>query len=64
MVPAGAARVSADQASVASLVHDVRTLRVTNIVSNKPEKFGVFQVDSTGTRVRLFAGGRKHLHSF
>ena len=49
----------ADQASVASLVHDVRTLRVTNIVSNKPEKFGVFQVDSTGTRVRLFAGGKE-----
>ena len=47
----------ADQAAVASLIHDSKTLEVKNVVSNKPEKHAVFQVDSTGTQVRIFEKG-------
>jgi len=38
----------ADQASVGSFIHDVRNLDVMSVVSNKPEKFPVFQVDTAG----------------
>lgn len=36
----------ADQASVGTLIHDVKNLEVKNVVSSKPEKFPVFQVDT------------------
>jgi hypothetical protein len=40
----------ADQSNVTSLIHE-------SIVSNKPEKQSLFQVDSTGTVVRIFEKG-------
>ena len=47
----------ADQSAVATLIHSSKSLEVKNIASNKPEKHSVFQVDSTGTRVRILERG-------
>jgi hypothetical protein len=47
----------ADQSNVAGLIHSSKTLQVSNFVSNKPDKHSVFQVDSTGTLVRMFQNG-------
>ena len=47
----------ADQSNVASLIHSSKTLQVSNIVSNKPDKHSVFQVDSTGTLVKMLQNG-------
>ncbi len=47
----------ADQSTVAGFLHDSKSLEVRNVVSNKPEKHSVFQVDSTGTRVKIFEKG-------
>ncbi len=47
----------ADQSNVASLIHETNNLEVKSIVSNKPEKQSVFQVDSAGTVVRIFENG-------
>jgi hypothetical protein len=47
----------ADQSNVASLIHESKNLEVKSIVSNKPEKQSVFQVDSTGTLVKMSAHG-------
>lgn len=47
----------ADQVNVATLIHGTRSMRVGNIVSNKPDKYSVFQVDSTGTLVKMYQNG-------
>ncbi len=47
----------ADQSNVASLIHEIKNLEVKSIVSSKPEKQSVFQVDSTGTLVKISARG-------
>lgn len=48
----------ADQASVGTLIHDVKNLDVKNVVSNKPEKFPIFQVDSSsGTTFTIYEKG-------
>jgi hypothetical protein len=47
----------ADQSAVAGFLHDCKILEVKNVVSNKPEKHAVFQVDSIGTRVNVFEMG-------
>lgn len=47
----------ADQSNVATLIHSSKTLQVSTVVSNKPDKHSVFQVDSTGTLVRMFQNG-------
>lgn len=47
----------ADQPTVAAFLHDSKSLEVKNVVSNKPEKQSVFQVDSTGTQVKIFEKG-------
>jgi hypothetical protein len=47
----------ADQSNVASLIHSSKTLQVSSIISNKPDKHSVFQVDSTGTLVKMFQNG-------
>ena len=39
------------------MIHSSKTLHVSNIVSNKPDKQSVFQVDSTGTLVKMFQNG-------
>jgi hypothetical protein len=47
----------ADQSTVAGFLHDSKNLEVKNLVSNKLEKHSVFQVDSTGTQVKIFEKG-------
>jgi len=47
----------ADQAAVASLIHRSKNLLVKSVVSSRPEKQAVFQVDSTGTLARIFENG-------
>jgi hypothetical protein len=47
----------ADQKSVENAIHECKTLSVLNLVSDKPEKFSIFHVDSTGTLVHLFQNG-------
>jgi hypothetical protein len=44
----------ADQASVGQFIHQIKNLEIKNIVSNKPEKHSVFQVDKTGTQVTAY----------
>ena len=51
----------ADQSTVEAFLHDSKSLEVKNVVSNKPEKHSVFQVDSTGTRVKLFEKGTEKI---
>jgi hypothetical protein len=47
----------ADQSNVATLIHSSKALHVSNVVSNKPDKYSVFQVDSTGTLVKMYQNG-------
>jgi hypothetical protein len=47
----------ADPKNVASVLERANNLRVKSIVSENPEKHGIFQVDSTGTRVTIGASG-------
>ena len=50
----------ADQSSVGNFIHEVKSLEVKNVVSNKPEKFPVFQVDTTsGTFLAIYQGGNR-----
>lgn len=49
----------ANHANVASLLEKSKDLRVKGIVSSKPEKHALFQVDSTGTMVRLYQAGQE-----
>lgn len=51
----------ADQGVIASFLHDSKMMEVKNVVSNKPDKFSMFQVDSTGTRVRIFEKGTEKI---
>jgi hypothetical protein len=44
----------ADQANVGQFIHQIKNLEIKNIVSNKPEKQAVFQVDQTGTQVTAY----------
>jgi hypothetical protein len=44
---------------VAGFLHDSKILEVKNVVSNKPEKHSVFQVDSTGTLIKIFERGKE-----
>ncbi len=50
-------RYRADQNVVTAAVGKGKSIEVKNVVSSNPEKQGVFQVDSSGTLVRFFAGG-------
>jgi hypothetical protein len=47
----------ADQANIGQLIHQIKNLEVKSIISNKPEKQSVFQVDQTGTQVTLYEKG-------
>ena len=47
----------ADQSAVARCLHDTKILEVKNVVSNKPEKHSMFQVDSMGTLITIFEKG-------
>jgi hypothetical protein len=50
-------RYRADQSAVTAAVGKGRNLEVKSVVSSNPEKQRVFQVDSAGTLVQLYAGG-------
>jgi hypothetical protein len=50
----------ANQSSVTSLIHLSKNLSVKEIISSKPEKRSIFQVDSTGTLVKIFQNGQEH----
>ncbi len=48
----------ADAAAVANFIHEIKSLEVKNVVSDKPEKFEVFQVDTTyATRLTVYEHG-------
>lgn len=47
----------ADQANVASFIQQSKNLELKSIVSSNPEKQSVFQVDSTGTLVKIYEKG-------
>ncbi len=47
----------ADKNAVGEALRQAKELTVKSVVSSRPEKQGVFQVDSTGTRVEFFAAG-------
>jgi hypothetical protein len=49
-------RYRADQTSVLGAIAKARSIGVKNVVSSNPERFSLFQVDSSGTLVRLLAG--------
>jgi hypothetical protein len=52
-------RHRADANAVAIAVGRGRSIQVTGLVSTNPEKQSVFQVDSLGTRVRVFERGKE-----
>jgi hypothetical protein len=47
----------ADQANVCQIIHEIKNLEIKNIVSDKPEKHSVFQVDQAGTQVTVYEKG-------
>jgi hypothetical protein len=50
-------RYRAHESHVGEAVGRGRSLELTSLVSTNPEKQGLFQVDSTGTQVRIFERG-------
>ena len=48
----------ANQRYVEELVGNASHLRIESMVSDKPEKHGKFEVDSTGTEATIYAGGQ------
>src|SRR5512140_1462264 len=50
-------RYRADQNVVTAAVGKGKNIELKNVVSSNPEKQRVFQVDSTGTLVQMYAGG-------
>ncbi len=49
-------RYRADQSAVDAVLSKARSIPITTIVSSNAERFSLFNVDSTGTSVRLNAG--------
>ena len=47
----------ADQANVASAIHQIKALEGRGVVSSNPDKHSVFQVDSSGTSVSVHEKG-------
>ncbi|MFH0991321.1 MAG: DUF4340 domain-containing protein [bacterium] len=47
----------ADQNNVASVIQETKRMEIKSIVSSKPEKQSVFQVDSTGSLVKIYQQG-------
>ncbi len=52
-------RAKADDAGVHQLLSKGRMIAIKAMVSSNPQKQTVFQVDSTGTLVRMYAGGNQ-----
>jgi hypothetical protein len=51
----------ADQAAIGHIIHQIKNLEIKNIVSDKPEKQAVFQVDQTGIQVTVFEKGTEKI---
>ena len=51
----------ADQGNVASAIHQVKALEGKGIVSGNPDKYALFQVDSTGTLIKVYERGAEKL---
>jgi hypothetical protein len=49
----------AEQSTVASMIGQVKNLRIKATVSSNPEKQSLFQVDSTGTLVKVYEAGKE-----
>ena len=47
----------ADQDFIGQIIHQIKNLEMKSIVSSKPEKQSVFQVDQSGTQVKLYEKG-------
>ena len=47
----------ADQANIGQIIHQIKNLEVKSIVSSKPEKYSVFQVDQNGTQMTVYEKG-------
>jgi hypothetical protein len=47
----------ANQTNVGQIIHQIKNLEVKSTVSSKPEKHSVFQVDQTGTEVKVYEKG-------
>jgi|WetSurMetagenome_2_1015567.scaffolds.fasta_scaffold37502_1 hypothetical protein len=46
-----------NQIAVGQIIHQIKNLQVKNIISSKPEKHSVFQVDQTGIEVKVYEKG-------
>ncbi|MGD0589322.1 MAG: DUF4340 domain-containing protein [Bacteroidota bacterium] len=47
----------ANETNVGQIIHQIKNLEVKSTVSSKPEKHSVFQVDQTGTEVKVYEKG-------
>lgn len=47
----------ANQIFVGQLIHQIKSIQVKGTISSKPEKHNVFQVDQSGTEVKVFENG-------
>jgi hypothetical protein len=47
----------ANQTNIGQILHQLKNLEVKSTVSTKPEKHSVFQVDHTGTEVKIYEKG-------
>jgi hypothetical protein len=47
----------ANQTNIGQILHQLKNLEVKSTVSTKPEKHSVFQVDRTGTEVKIYEKG-------
>jgi hypothetical protein len=47
----------ANQTNIDQIIHQIKILEIKSIVSSKPEKHSVFQVDQSGTQVKVYEKG-------
>ncbi len=47
----------ANQSTIGQLIHQIKNYEISSVVSSKPEKHAVFQVDQSGTQVTLYEKG-------
>jgi hypothetical protein len=47
----------ANQTNVGQIIHQIKNLEVKSTISSKPEKHSVFQVDQSGTEVKVYEKG-------
>jgi hypothetical protein len=51
----------ANQTSIGQIIHQVKILEVKSTVSGRPEKHSVFQVDQSGTEVKVYEKGNEKI---